>query len=268
MDRANINRNNLKRNFLKEIIMRLDFQGVLQAEMEGILLEVKPYLKSKGFNRYAEKVNNQVIDDGDGIKDLKAQIIYSFIAESLGYTLELSNSCIIISIKTQGYSSFDVYSDIFRNIINIFNRKIDFFTGIRFGFRKINFCFAKSKDVISKYFSTEYYNCAIPISGIETQLIKRQDCLTNGAQNFSLCHSIEAGMLDEQLMYKITLDTDIYTEQQNEIERILFEENNLSVMNEAMFRIYLSAITDDMIDLLTRDDDLEVDEIIGVENNE
>ena len=61
MDRANINRNDLKRNFLKEIIMRLDFQGVLQAEMEGILLEVKPYLKSKGFNRYAEKVNNQVI---------------------------------------------------------------------------------------------------------------------------------------------------------------------------------------------------------------
>ena len=71
MNRAEITRNTLKKNFLKEIIMRLDFQGVLQAEMERVLLEVKPYLKLKSYNRYSEKVNNQIVNDGASIKDVK-----------------------------------------------------------------------------------------------------------------------------------------------------------------------------------------------------
>ena len=33
-------------------------QGVLQAEMEKVLLKVKPYLKEKNFTRYRENINN------------------------------------------------------------------------------------------------------------------------------------------------------------------------------------------------------------------
>lgn len=47
METNKIERNYFKQNFLKEIIIRLDFQGVLQAEMEEILMKVKPYLKTK-----------------------------------------------------------------------------------------------------------------------------------------------------------------------------------------------------------------------------
>ena len=51
-----IERSQLKRNFLNEIIMRLDFQGVLQAEMEKVILKAKPFLKEKSFNRYRENI--------------------------------------------------------------------------------------------------------------------------------------------------------------------------------------------------------------------
>ena len=47
-----LERNQLKKNFLKEIIMRLDFQGVLQAEMEKILIKVKPYLNDKAHSHF------------------------------------------------------------------------------------------------------------------------------------------------------------------------------------------------------------------------
>lgn len=117
MERQHIGRKDLKRNFLKEIIMRLDFQGVFQAEMEKILLEAKPFLKEKGFDRYAEKVNNQIINDGSTIQEIKSQIVYSFSSENFGYGLDLSTSCVVLSVKTQGYSSFDDYSEIFRRII-------------------------------------------------------------------------------------------------------------------------------------------------------
>ena len=87
MQREKITRNDLKKNFLKKIIMRLDFQGVLQAEMESIILKVKPFLKGKGFNRYEEKAVNQISSNESSLPDIKSQMVFSFTAESLGYTL-------------------------------------------------------------------------------------------------------------------------------------------------------------------------------------
>ena len=51
-------RNQLKKNFLRENIIRMDCQGVLLAEMEKFN-EVKPYFNKKAFNRYNEKINNR-----------------------------------------------------------------------------------------------------------------------------------------------------------------------------------------------------------------
>ena len=84
-------------------------------------------MKEKGFDRYAEKVNSQIINDGGTIQEIKSQIVYSFSSENSGYSLDLSTSCVVLSVKTQGYSSFDDYSEIFRHLINIYKNKIDFF---------------------------------------------------------------------------------------------------------------------------------------------
>ena len=268
MDKSTIQRKDLKKNFLKEIIMRLDFQGVLQAEMEKILLEVKPYLKQKHFDRYQEKVNNQFINDGTGIKDVKAQIVYSFAAETLGYSLEMSASCIALSVKTQGYASFDEYSEIFCRIANIFKEKIDFFTCTRFGLRKINFCFVRNHECINDYFASEYYNCYAPIVGLSTQSAERHDKLQNGLQKLNLRYAVEQGQLGVDSVYKVTLDTDIYLAEQTEIEQYLFGEKQLTEINEVAFRIYLGVLTEKMIGILTDDQDCETDEVLGVESNE
>ena len=55
-----VNRADLHFNFLKTIIVRLDFQGVFEPEMEKILPLVKPYLKEKAFNRYEKKTSNRI----------------------------------------------------------------------------------------------------------------------------------------------------------------------------------------------------------------
>lgn len=60
MERKDIEHLSFKHNFLKEIILRLDFQGVLQGEMDKILMKIKPYLKSKGFGRYEQQINNEI----------------------------------------------------------------------------------------------------------------------------------------------------------------------------------------------------------------
>ena len=268
MERSSITRNDLKKNFLKEIIMRLDFQGVLQMEMEGILLDVKPYLKEALFNRYEEKVVNQIVNEGTSVTDVKSQMVYSFTAESLGYLIELSNTSVTLTVRSQTYSSFDEYSAIFCHIVSIYKKKIDFFTVKRFGLRKINFCFIKNRNEINQYVVSSYYNCDAPIEGFESQAIEHVDRLSDSASNLNLRYVIEGGTLETEHFYKVTLDSDIYTLDQDKITEIMFNAASLKEINEKLFRIYLNVLTDYFLEILTTDSVSASDSIVGVELNE
>lgn len=263
-----LERNQLKKNFLKEIIMRLDFQGVLQAEMEKVLLKVKPYLKGKSFNRYNEKVNNQAVIEGTSIKEAKSQIVYSFMDENSGYTLELSTTSIVLSIKAAGYSPFENYSEIFSFVASTYKEEIDFFTVIRFGFRKINFCFVKEVDQIGTYFETKYYGIDKPISDFDIAVVNRTSQLSDGQKNLNLRYIIEQGVIDRDSYFKVTLDSDIYSVDENVIYKVLSDKNEMIAINEMLFRIYCSAITEELANILLSEDDNLPEGLVGVENNE
>lgn len=263
-----IERGQLKKNFLKEIIMRLDFQGVLQAEMEKVLLKVKPYLKEKAFNRYSEKVNNQAVIEGTAVKETTSQIVYSFRNENSGYTLDLSASSIALSVKAVGYSPFEMYSEIFSYVASVYAQEIDFFTVMRFGFRKINFCFVKQLDQIGTYFDSKYYRIEEPVSEFDLASVNRSSRLSNGKENINLRYIIEQGQIDQDIYFKVTLDSDIYSNDEETITKVLSDKEKLSAMNERLFSIYCSVITERFIDILMNEDDLLPEGLVGVENNE
>ena len=52
-----------------------------------------------------------------------------------------------------------------------------------------------------------------------------------------------------------------------EIEKMLSDEQGLSAINEIVFKIYLASITDNMIDLLCNEE-VEIDDVVGIEDNE
>ena len=62
-------------------------------------------------------------------------------------------------------------------------------------------------------------------------------------------------------MYKRQDDT-------NSIEKDIFEDENISLLNERLFMIYIDALTDEFGRMLLSDEDIGQDEIIGVERNE
>lgn len=138
-----------------------------------MLLKVKPYLKEKDFNRYRENVNNQAVIEGNSIKEATSQIEYCFMAETTGYTLKLSNTSVILSIVTAGYSPFENYSEIFSHVVSIYKAEIDFFTVKRFGLRKINHCYVKRMEDIEVYFDPKYYCCQEPATGFGVMSINR-----------------------------------------------------------------------------------------------
>jgi len=265
MDRS-IKRQDLKKNFLKEIIMRLDFQGVLQAEMEEILLSVKPYLKGKSFNRYSEKLNHIINNDGSNT-DIKSQVVYSFVAEALGYTMEMSNTSIILSVRSQTYSPFADYASIFCRIARIYKDKIDFFTVKRFGLRKINFCFIKNRQDINKYFVSSFYCCDEPIDGYSSLSTERKEILSDKVSNINLTHAIEEGQVGTDRYFRVNLDADIYITLQEEIEKVVFDSESLNGINDKLFNIYLSGLTDEFLSQLLSEDEMDSDLILGVDLN-
>ena len=268
MEREKIKRNDLKKNFLKEIIMRLDFQGVLQAEMDKVLMRVKPYLKEKAFNKYEEKITNKIVNNGDSATELKSQIVFSFLAESAGYTIDLSNTSIILTVSSQAYAKFEEYSLIFLEIASIYNEEIDFFTAKRFGLRKINFCFIRNREKINDYFDARYYNCDVPITGYESREVERIDRLSTEESNINLRYRVEDGEVNEQQYYRVTLDSDIYVSKQETIEKIIFDKDEMMKINEKLFEIYLNVLTDKFITLLVDEEEPDLEILMGVELNE
>lgn len=263
-----IERYQLKKNFLNEIIMRLDFQGVLQAEMERILLKVKPYLKEKSFNRYNENINNQAVIEGTSVKEATSQIEYCFSAETTGYTLKLSNTSIILSVRTAGYSPFEDYSEIFTHIATIYKEVIDFFTAKRYGLRKINYCYVKRMEDIEVYFDPRYYCCHEPITGYNAIAIDRISHLTDGKKNLNLKFAIDQGEIEKDSYYRVTLDADIYTLDEETITSILEDEGQLMATNEALFKVYCGVITEPLFNILSSDEENIPDGLAGIENNE
>ena len=107
----------------------------------------------------------------------------------------------------------------------------------------------------------------MPDTSFETQNIERKDSLACGNQKLNLKYAVEQGKLGEDKVYKVTLDTDIYLIEQTEIEKMLSDEQGLSAINEIVFKIYLASITDNMIDLLCNEE-VEIDDVVGIEDNE
>lgn len=264
-----VDRKQLKRNFLKEIVMRLDFQGVLQAEMEKILIEAKPYLKAQSFNRYNEKINNHAFFNKIGtIKEATSQVIYSFVSDNLGYTIELSSTSIILLSNNSIYSPFENYASIFTRVAEIYKDKIDFFTVKRFGLRKINFCFIKKSEDIILYFKKVHYDINKTVKNFEIENSAKVLQLKNGHQNLNLQYLIQHGELNKEPHYKVIFDSDIFLSDEDTINKLLESKEQMALINVVLFNVFCNALTDKFIEILSTTDVELPEGLLGVEDNE
>ncbi len=271
-----MDRSAFKHNFLKQIIVRLDFQGVLQAEMENVLLQVKAYLKDKQFNRYEQKIsneidlniNNSIFQVDNPIKEIRNVTIHSFTNENSGYAIDLSTNFILLKVNATKYIPFESYSTIFMDIANIYKSTIDFFTVKRFGLRKINFCFLDNVNCVNKYFSKRYFDCCDLFEGLDIFASEKKQNFAVDKCKVNLLCGIEQGQLGDRRIYKVTLDSDIYVDTTENVEQIIFTDNDIVKLNDKLFEIYKDVLTEEFIKMLLDEDVSWSGEIMGVDKNE
>lgn len=268
-------RTDLHYNFLKNIIVRLDFQGVFEPEMEKILPLVKPYLKEKDFKRYEKKTNKQLeinvvngIPQAPAASSLQSQDIHSFINDDNGYVLEISSSFICLNISSTKYSPFEEYSVLVSDIANLYKDTIDFFTTKRLGIRKINVCMLEDKTQIPQFFSPSYFGYFDAIEFVNTLASNRRDFFFIDKYKVNLQCNVEQGSAEDKQLYKVSLDVDAYVDESSVIDQIVYNAGELQSINNLLFNIYIKSLTPKFQAALSGDDDTAFVGLIGVERNE
>lgn len=267
-------REDLKYNFLKAVIVRIDFQGVFETEVDRIIPEIKPLLMEKGFTGYKTKRLDEIridILEKDAV-EAKAEkksnlMIHSFVNAS-GYTLDICKDFICLNLNSTSYVPFDEYGSLMMDVANVYKEKIDFCSFKRIGIRKINICMAEDKKKISSFFSDKYFGYYDSVEGAETLTSRRRDTFKIDPYKVNLACNIDQGTAEKKKLYKVTLDIDIYLDDKRILELPDFNSGIMKQMNDVLFDVFISTLTDDFITALSGDDAHVFSDLIGVEPNE
>lgn len=272
-----VKRENLKNNFLKNIIVRFDYTGISEVELDSIIAKVKPIFKTDGYNKlkeeYLTEMDFQLQDpesiemDGLPIKEIRKKRAYVFINDEKGIECKLSTQFTFVSIQSQKYISFSEYSKTLTNVITTLKNEVEFLNCIRFGIRKVNQCIIKDIYSLNKYFDTKFFQIYGLDKGNTPKLFESKDCYEDGKYNINLTRMVIRGEYDDEVAYQVVLDSDIYITKIEDINELFNGDTEIIAMNEKLFELYKAAVTETFIEELGKEDYRDSN-IIGVERNE
>lgn len=263
--KSNIKREDIKYNFLKNIIIRFDFQGVDERELDSVISEIGVYLK-KEENGYISKnleVSREMdfdIDDpeqiereGLWVKNVREQKVYVFQNKDPRVTLKISTTFAFISIKRTKYVNCLQYCNTLIYIMKNIMEKIPYFSCLRFGLRKINQCVLLDIDKLNDYFEKSHYQ--IYVYSLDPQksrikVVKRTDNMFIEDYNLNLTRGILQGELQGQEAYQINLDADLYILGDEKVKEVITDDTCVEAMNEILFNIYKDSITEGFLQQL------------------
>lgn len=275
--REQLVRRDLKHNFLKTIIVRFDFNGLAEIELDEWIKDIKPLLHKRGYNRLTMELATEMdfqMDDpeimemeGIPVGDVRRQRVYVFKNHVEGINLKISPVFAAVLIEETKYIDFFEYGRTLLEVMALIRRKTEFFSPVRFGLRKINQCVLKDINLLNRYFETEYYRLSRFPVGSTTKLFQAKDCMMYEQYHINFLRTVILGEMDDSDAYQVVLDSDIYLLDPDEVEKLIDDGKLLEPMNRILFELYKSVITEGFIEQLCQDM-FEDTNIIGVEKNE
>lgn len=275
--KSGITRENLKNNFLKNVIIRFDYIGITEVELEAVLTKIKPILREHGYDRlrneYTTELDFQLQDPEQieitsiPVREVRQQKVYVFTNDNSGLEFRISPLFAFISVNNKKYIPFSEYSKTLIEVMNILKQDVCFFSGTRFGIRKINQCIMMDISRINDYFEPRYFQIFNSGKDGISKIHEAKDCFSEEKHNVNLMRTIIAGEYDHQVAYQVILDTDIYVTDYDGINELIENSDIVNLMNEELFEFYKDALTEGFIVNLGKDV-LEDCNIIGVEKNE
>ena len=146
-------RKEIKHNFLKQIMFRMDFKGLLENDVENSVSEVRQLLYENGLVDLNTRTENQMdlqvkIDlnlpeeNPFSVRNISTDTVYVFKSNDQNEIIEISRTFLTLTVTVdQVYSGFDKYVELLVKFIIALKTKSPFFKVMRIGLRKINLCY-------------------------------------------------------------------------------------------------------------------------------
>lgn len=263
MKKEEIKRNDLKTDFLKQTIVRLDYDYMFDEYIETTMKNIDSFLGEKGYsikNSFIsqfglkvdfDKLNNDMnasIMDNINVESDKREKYVSFINEDKHIKIDITREYSAITVDYTEHIHFDeileIYNKIKEELLNARkNLQIK-----RLGLRKINIFMMRDLDKINKYFENgifEFASSNLP----SYQFIGKNsfDCYKFNDYKINQIANIAQGYLqdknDLELLNQLSLDFDVYVENPS-------ENVDLYNMNASLFEIYKNALTETFLNNL------------------
>ena len=280
MEKKEIDRSILKYNFLKKIIVRFDYTGMEDTELEQILPDISRELKKEGYTDRTEKIMREIeiqYDDPEssGFDEMYEgraieQKVFIFHNQNPQIKLKVSSVSACIVIEKTKYVDCLTYCHILWKVMETISNsdKVPFFRFTRFGLRKINQCFLKKIEKLNEYFEPSHFRIFSSLDGEKTKekIMQLKDSFETDRYNINLVRTMIKGEMQRQEAYQLNYDADIYLLKEENIKAVIQNEGIIEEMNETLFELYKDAVTENFLNRLI---DGNIDEnIVGVEAND
>lgn len=265
-------RTKLKWNFLKNIILRLDFEKIDDGILNEIISNIGPVVKSYSLDRRFERINSDIeVKLPETGTDITSQIrnrykVFCFVNDAKGLSLELSKSAILITINSSAYIPFDYYSSLLSEVLELFNCYSQSIILKRVGLRKINKCLLNSVSKVYEVIKNDIlsmpsWNCnQIPLNFTQKESFAFGDLKAN------IIQQLLPGRIEETAWYQYVLDLDVYCDS-SEIVTSGMSSGNLCVdLNNSLFEMFIKALNPEFVSSLMCED-FSDDNVLGVEPN-
>lgn len=269
-------RSEIKHNFLKQIIFRLDYEGLMESDIEECIVSLRQMFYNNGFEKMDNRTENQFdvqiktdlnIPDENrfSINSNSKSIVYRFSSEKKEI-IEINKSFFALTVDIeQKYETFDKYLSLLAESIEKIKSVSPYFHILRIGLRKINVCLFDNLRELSNYFTKaafnmddvmeQFKNCNCTASNMVTVLSKN-DYQINYIRN------IQEGIMQQddgsqKTMYQIIVDIDVFKEGNREILPLLCDnqmiKDTLETQNTIEFYVFINSLSKELIEKLKQD---------------
>lgn len=284
-----IERVDIKYNFLKKIIIRADYNGILERELEKTIELIKPILKRYEFDRFNEGTINEVdfeIKDPEKIEtqrmipisELKQTKTFMFSNSKNGEQIQINKYFMSLTLDYTQYIKFEEICNLFEELFKEIKTNNNYIRFLRLGLRKINNCIlldlGRLNEIIKERFFTtlgDLFEDTKDISILEKQNI---DTFLYNEINVNLVRYLSSGLLnlngEDQEAYQLVLDIDTYKNDEDYLNELIntgYLYQELINYNTLLFKTYISMLSDNLIHQLINGD-IDENLVLGVVKND
>lgn len=258
--KKDIKRKDLKSNFLKQTILRLDYDYLFEEDIEKIRKELNYFLISREYrmnsktlsqfnvNFDIEKMNNY--QNGVDVNIKSKEEYASFINNKGNIVIDITRNFATMTVDYEKNIEFENIIEVFSEVKKIVQAVREKIALNRIGIRKINMYFLENIENINKYFEEKLFSFNDLIKNEDIILKKQLDTYKYDRYKVNQNSEIQTGIVtnkqtkEEKQVYRITLDIDVYDD--------VMENNdvNLEKMNLIIFDIYKSNLKEKFLEEL------------------